>query len=111
MPQLKLSPITYFFSAFAALFLSGVGVASVDAMAAAPAYYQVELAAPTDAAKFVARDIPWNCAGTTCTAPRGASRPAVICAALVRKVGDVTAFRADDKTLDADALAKCNAKG
>ena len=72
-------------------------------------YYQATLTAPTDATRAVAGAVAWNCNGTTCSAPRGTSRPAIMCARFVREVGTVTNFVSNGQALDAQELARCNA--
>lgn len=52
----------------------------------------------------------WRCEGETCTATGGSSQPAArACRRVVAKMGQVTAFTYRGETLDAAALAVCNA--
>ena len=86
----------------------GTAVAPVAAQAASAApYYTAQLAAPASARTAVAGGLIWTCDGSTCTAARGTSRPAIVCARLAREVGPVTAFVADGKALAAEDLARC----
>lgn len=109
MFKLSLSPLTSLLS------LSGVAligaIATAPATAAAGAHYRAELAKPAPESRFVARDVVWLCEGATCSAARGTSRPAIMCAALVKKVGQVTSFVVDGKALEAAELARCNGEG
>ncbi len=89
---------------FAALFaLTG------NATAAEDTYYRVAFAAPVNQDRFVARDLLWACGGDGCTAGRSNSRPAIVCAALARSVGHLSAFSAGAVSFDTAALQKCNA--
>ena len=56
----------------------------------------------------VAAGVAWACQGTTCVARKGSSRPLRMCRELQREHGEITAFVADEKALDADKLAQCN---
>jgi len=93
------------------------GAALIGALAIAPAtasggaFYSAELAKAAPASRFVARDVIWLCEGTACSAARGTSRPAIMCAALVKKMGPVTGFVVNGKALAADELARCNGEG
>jgi hypothetical protein len=83
--------------------------------AAAPAFaadghYRAEPAATTVAGRIVARDMVWRCGPADCVAPKGSSRPAVVCAVLVREVGPLRSFSADGQPLAAEELEKCNAR-
>lgn len=72
-------------------------------------FYSITLAQPA-ATKTVVRDMLVNCDGAVCTAAAGTSRPAIVCASIVRELGAVTSFRAGNDALDGEALSKCNAK-
>ncbi|MBA3940396.1 MAG: hypothetical protein C0520_04205 [Sphingopyxis sp.] len=88
-----------------------VGLASTAASAAGGAYYRAELSAPAPKGRFVSRGVVWICEGASCSAPRGTSRPAIMCAALVKEAGTVASFAADGKPLEAAELARCNGEG
>lgn len=111
MNALRLSPAQRFSSFGAAVLIatSLLGGAAADAQPRSGGFYSATLAAPTDATRAIAGGVVWNCAGTDCTAPRGTSRPAVMCARLAREVGTVSAFTANGEALDAAALERCNA--
>ena len=106
MPEFKLSPLV------PALALGTVLIGAVipaTATAAGGAFYSAELANPAPDARFVARDVVWNCKGTSCLAGQGTSRPLIMCSALVKKAGAVASFTAGGKALEAEDLARCNA--
>lgn len=67
-----------------------------------------QLEANASQAKVIGKGVVWNCVGTSCNAPRGDSRPAISCSALVKQVGKVTAFAVGGVALDEAALARCN---
>ena len=72
-------------------------------------YYTVDLAQPVaEKTVTVAGGVAWACKGTTCVARKGSSRPLRLCRQLQREHGEIVAFTADEKTLDADKLAQCN---
>lgn len=72
-------------------------------------YYSATLAAPVAAPKkMIQGGLPWACAGSECSAPRDSSRPAIVCARLVEKVGAITRFATPKGELAADDLARCN---
>lgn len=71
-------------------------------------YYVAELAAPADEARVVAGGIAWSCAGTTCVAGQGNSRPLRICRSINREFGEVASFTAKGEELAEEKLAACN---
>ncbi|HMO73720.1 MAG TPA: hypothetical protein PKD99_06980 [Sphingopyxis sp.] len=101
----KLSPLAAAWPLAGAACLALVPAA---AQASGGAYYRAELAAPAPKGKFVSRGVVWSCAGNSCVAGRGTSRPLIMCAGLAKDAGAVTAFIADGKALEADELARCN---
>ena len=88
----------------------GTAVSPSPAAAAEGAYYRAQLSAPASSANAVAGGIVWKCAETNCAAPKGTSRPAIVCARLAKQVGEVATFTAGGKALEAEELARCNAK-
>ena len=99
--------------AFAAAALVGTvlsfGATTSPVQAAAPAFYEVQLATPLAGTKTeIQNDVAWKCDGATCRGSQGTSRAEVVCARLARKVGEVASFTARGETLDAEGLAKCN---
>lgn len=85
----------------------GVATAPVSAKSSGP-YYIAELAEPAKDNRAVARGVAWRCAGTTCRAGKGTSRPINICRGLAREFGEVKSFTTRGKLLAEDKLAKCN---
>lgn len=101
------------FAAFVALAWTtltiGSAIAPAPAQAAEGPYYRAELAAPAKAAKPIAGGMVWSCSQNACTSGKGTSRPAIVCARLVKEVGPVASFTAAGKALEADDIARCNA--
>lgn len=88
----------------------GTAITPAPASAAEGAYYRAELTAPASKGSAVAGGLVWKCAQTNCAAPKGTSRPAVVCARLAKEVGAVNTFTAGGKALEAEDLARCNGK-
>jgi hypothetical protein len=88
----------------------GTAVSPAPAHAAEGAYYRAELTAPASSGHAVVGGLVWKCADTACAAPKGTSRPAIVCARLAKEVGEVSTFSAGGKALEADDLARCNGK-
>jgi len=68
------------------------------------------LANPGGNAKFIAAGAVWNCAGATCVAQVAPDDAQGIsgCQELAHKIGRVTAFAGEAKSLDARGLERCN---
>lgn len=111
MNALRLSPLQHVASFAGAVLIAATLLVGAEAQAQprSGAFYSATLAAPADAPRTIAGGVVWNCAGTDCSAPRGTSRPTIMCARLVREVGPVSSFTANGETLDAAALERCNA--
>ena len=104
----SLGQLAFVAAAFVGTVLS-FGATTSPVQAAAPAFYEVQLAAPLAGAKTqVLNDVAWKCDGATCRGSQGTSRAEVVCARLARKLGEVTSFTVKGETLDAEGLAKCN---
>ncbi|MFW5633547.1 MAG: CC_3452 family protein, partial [Erythrobacter sp.] len=71
-------------------------------------YYIARLAQPAAETRAVAGGVAWACKGDICVANKGNSRPINVCRDLNREFGEITAFTARGKDLEADKLAKCN---
>lgn len=97
------------FAAAAVLGLLLVSGASTAKAQTRTGYYTATLGEAAATPRTVAGGLVWNCAGTACTAPRGTSRPAVVCARLVRELGRVSAFSADGRAFEQADLDRCNA--
>ena len=108
--------MTSFLPRFASLGLVATTAVASLTLAGAPAeartngfFYSVELAEPVaERTTTVAAGVAWACQGTNCVARKGSSRPLRMCRELQREHGEITAFVADEKALDADKLAQCN---
>ena len=99
--------------AFAAIAILGTavsfGVTTAPAQAATVSFYEAQLATPAESRRTeIQNGVVWKCAGADCRGNEGASRPEIVCARLVRKVGPLAGFSVKGEALDADALAKCN---
>jgi hypothetical protein len=75
----------------------------------APHYHAQPVVSPA-ATKIVLRDTMWRCSDTGCVGTRSNSRPAIVCALLVRSVGIVRSFAEEGRAMGADELEKCNAR-
>ncbi|MBI1185746.1 MAG: hypothetical protein GC206_00125 [Alphaproteobacteria bacterium] len=83
--------------------------AAFTGVAQARDVFTAQLQAPTQESRVIARSTLWTCEGDVCrAAPRhGVSVSA--CRALVREVGALTTYGAEDNQLSAEQLAECNA--
>jgi hypothetical protein len=88
----------------------GTAISPAPAQAAEGAYYRAELTAPATNGHAVVGGLVWKCADTACAAPKGTSRPAIVCARLAKQVGEVSNFTAGGKAFEAEDLARCNGK-
>ena len=59
--------------------------------------------------RFAIRDTMWRCGAAGCNGDKSSSRPEIVCAAFVKKVGPVTAFLANGRAMGPEDLEKCNA--
>jgi hypothetical protein len=83
-------------------------LAFLAAPAFASSYYHAMPTTPPAQDRFVARENAWRCAESGCTSGRTATRPAIVCAALVRQVGALRSFSVEGRAFAADALESCN---
>lgn len=112
MSSLRLSPLHYVFSLFAAVVLASfllVGTASQAQTRTNAAVYRAELAQPATTARLAAGGVVWTCAGNACTAPRSNSRPAIVCARLAREAGTLSSFAVSGAAISGSDLERCNA--
>jgi hypothetical protein len=86
-----------------------LGAMIEPAHAQSPAYRAVPVAAAS-ADSVIADGVLWRCGSDGCTATNATSRPAIVCAQAVRKVGKLASFTVGTVAFDEAALAKCNAK-
>lgn len=82
---------------------------ALPAMAAAAPLMNATTEAGADG-RIITRGAAWNCTDGECKTASDASRPKVLCERLVKEVGALTSFSINGEAMDADALAKCNAK-
>lgn len=93
------------------LVLAAGGALAATAASAAEggAFYRAELAQPVTQQQTVITDgIAWKCEGSTCSAAKGNSRDVIVCAKLVKKVGEVASFASRKGALEGEDLARCN---
>lgn len=95
---------------FAALAGAAAFVSPAVAQARGATYYIATPAAAPAQASYVTRNTLWSCNGGVCTADKAADRPDFVCQRIAKSVGKLESFSAGGSALDADALAKCNAK-
>lgn len=93
---------------FANALLASIVLAGT-AQAQSPTFRAVPATAVTTAS-VIADGVLWRCGAEGCLATNASSRPAIICAQAVRKVGKLDSFSVGTQAFDAEALAKCNAK-
>lgn len=92
---------------FAAASLALISV--TPTLAQSPAYRAVPVA-QASAGTVIADGVLWRCGDAGCIATNATSRPAIVCAQAVRKVGKLASFTVGTVSFDEAALAKCNAK-
>jgi len=110
MNTLRLSPLQHVASFAGAVFIVASLFVGASAIAQPRAgFYNATLSAAAAENHAVAGGVIWSCEGADCSAPRGTSRPGVMCARLVRELGPVANFSANGEALDAAALERCNA--
>jgi len=63
----------------------------------------------TTSARFIARDIVWNCGPAACQGATENGRPVVLCQSLAKRAGHVDTFVVDGRALAAADLERCNA--
>ncbi|WP_374942584.1 hypothetical protein [Sphingomonas sp.] len=98
---------------FAAAFVAtaaATAAATTAAHAQAAAYYvATPVAAPAQTA-LVTRSAAWRVQGASFVASQAPERPAILCRLVADRAGPLAGFSVAGKPLDADALARCNAK-
>lgn len=101
--------IAYFIIAFVAFPLT-FALTARPALAQGGTYYRAELAHPAAAPQIVEKGLLWSCSRQSCSASQSNSRDTIICGALARRLGPLSAFSADGKSFDATKLAECNSR-
>ena len=84
-------------------------LALLTVVPASAATFQAQPAVPPSA-RVIAKDVSWLCGNAGCVTSSAGSRPAVVCAQLVRKVGWLASFSSNGTAFGADQLARCNAR-
>jgi hypothetical protein len=87
-----------------------ITLAFVSTPAFAAGYFDAQPLARPAQARFVARDNAWRCTDAGCSSPRSATRPAFVCASLVREVGALRSFSVEGRPFGAEQLEACNAR-
>jgi hypothetical protein len=101
------------FGAFAAAAVVTAGILAIPAtpvQAKGAGYYTIELSQPATAKEAIIRGVMVKCEGTTCRAPITGSAPRNVCASVAKEFGEIVAFKAGDRVLDAADISTCNAK-
>lgn len=112
MFSIRLSPLQHLVSLVAAVLIANLLVLGTAAQAQNRANgptYRAELAQPAAQPRMAAAGVVWTCEGSACTAPRTNSRPAIVCARLVREAGTVASFTVAGTPMSASDLERCNA--
>ena len=87
-----------------------LALAFVATPAISAPHYLAQPAASPAAKRIVLRDTVWKCGDAGCGGTRSNSRPAIVCALLVRAVGPVRSFAEEGRAMGAEDLEKCNAR-
>ena len=90
---------------FKAAFLA---LAFVATPAFSASHYHAQPVVSPGATKIVLRDTLWKCGEAGCAGTKSSSRPAIVCALLVRTVGRLSSFAEEGRAMSADQLEKCN---
>jgi hypothetical protein len=99
-------------SAFAALATSAMLFTAAAGHAQAPtgAYYVATPIAAPAKPNFVINSSIWTLQGGSFVANKAPERDLVMCQQVAQRTGKLNAFSANGTALDADSLAKCNAR-
>jgi hypothetical protein len=89
--------------------LNAVILAAALTSASAPHYRAEPVSKPAES-KIVLRDTMWNCGDSGCVGTKSGSRPAIICAVLVKRIGPLRSFHVAGEALAPTALEACNAR-
>ncbi len=81
----------------------------VSTPALANGFYRAEPVTPPSEQRFIVRDTVWQCGDVGCASSgQSASRPAIVCASLVREVGALKSFSVEGHVFDEAELQSCN---
>ena len=91
-------------TALAAISLAGSALAEVTVTATLDS-------AQANQAKFIAADAVWNCSGATCVAAIAPDTAQGVsgCRDLAKKMGRISSYATESRTLDSKGLERCNA--
>ncbi len=102
--------MTRILSVAAALATSVMLLSGTAGHAQSTGYYSATpVAAPTKTSVITSGTL-WKCADGVCTAKKSTQRDVIMCQMVVQRVGALSAFSVAGAPLDADTLAKCNAR-
>ena len=87
-----------------------LSLAFLSTPAFAAGYFEAQPLTRPAQERFVARDNAWRCGEAGCSSARTATRPALVCASLVRAVGPLRSFSVDGRAFAADELEACNGR-
>lgn len=87
-----------------------LGLSIAPAFAAPTSLQAVPVTKAAETRSVIADSTLWSCGPDGCVTARSDDRPLIACQTLVRQVGAVESFTARGTALDAESLAKCNAK-
>ena len=87
-----------------------LALAFVATPALSAPYYHAQPAGTAASTNVVLRDTVWKCGSFGCVGTRSNSRPAIVCAVLVRAVGRLRSFAEEGRAMSAEELEKCNAR-
>lgn len=90
--------------------LAVLALAFAATPATASSHYQAQPSARPAADRVVAKNTLWRCSDAGCSAMKSNSRPAVVCAALVKEIGTLRSFSVAGQPLPAVELEKCNTR-
>lgn len=97
-------------SVAAALVASTALLGATTAHAQSGPYYVATPAAAPAKMTLITRSTPWRLQGASFVAAQAPERPAILCQLVADRTGPLASFSVAGKPVDADALAKCNAK-
>ncbi|MEG3177814.1 hypothetical protein U1872_16360 [Sphingomonas sp. RB3P16] len=96
--------------AAAALIGASVLAPAAASAADAGAYYAATPVAAPAKTMFITNGTVWKWTDTAFTATKGPQRQGIVCEMIAQRAGKLSAFAVAGQPIDADALAKCNAR-
>jgi hypothetical protein len=92
------------------MYSAAILAVALSASSAGAAPYRAEPVTMPAKARVMVRDTLWNCGGEACVGSRSNSRPEIVCALLVKRVGPLRSFQSAGTALPPEALEACNAR-